>query len=108
MPVGSFKSGVSHYGLYDMSGNVWEWTASDYEPYPGNKRINENYNEDYKTLKGGSWWDCTFYKCGISAPVYNRSFFLKTTKNESFGFRCAKDIKGQCDNNVTCGGEYEV
>ena len=90
-PVGAFARGVSHYGLYDMSGNVWEWTSSDYEPYPGNTRINENYNEDYKTLKGGSWWDCTFYKCGISAPVYNRSFFLKTTKNESFGFRCAKD-----------------
>ena len=91
MPVGAFSQGVSSHGFFDMSGNVWEWTASDYTPYPGNTRINENYTEDYKTLKGGSWWDCTFYKCGISAPVYNRSFFLKTTRNESFGFRCAKD-----------------
>ena len=93
LPVGAFPKGVSGYGLFDMSGNVWEWTSSDYAPYPGNTRINENYQEDYKTLKGGSWWDCTFYKCGISAPVYNRSFFLKTTKNESFGFRCAKNEK---------------
>ncbi len=93
-PVGAFAKGVSPYGLYDMSGNVWEWSDSDYAPYPGNARINENYTEDYKTLKGGSWWDCTFYKCGISAPTYNRSFFLKTTKNESFGFRCAKDDEG--------------
>ncbi|TPW16012.1 MAG: hypothetical protein FD130_1112, partial [Halothiobacillaceae bacterium] len=60
-------------------------------PYPGNMRITENYDENYKTLKGGSWWDCSFYKCGISAPLFNRSFFLMTTKNESFGFRCAKD-----------------
>ena len=90
-PVGAFPSGVSAYGAYDMSGNVWEWTASWYKPHPGNTRITENYGEKYKVLKGGSWWDCSFYKCGISAPSYNRSFFLQSTKNKSFGFRCAKD-----------------
>jgi len=90
-PVGAFPGGVNAYGLYDMSGNVWEWTASWYKPYPGNNRITENYGEKYKVLKGGSWWDCSFYKCGISAPLYNRSFFLQSTKNKSFGFRCAKD-----------------
>jgi len=90
-PVGSFEAGKSPYGVYDMTGNVWEWTASWYAPYPGNTHITENYGEKYKTLKGGSWWDCSFYQCGISAPVYNRSFFLRATKNGSFGFRCAKD-----------------
>lgn len=90
-PVGAFKAGASPYGLDDMSGNVWEWTDSWYRAYPGNTHINENYGEHYKTLKGGSWWDCSFYKCGISAPSFNRAFFLKTTKNNSFGFRCAKD-----------------
>lgn len=91
MPVGSFPDGVSPYGVYDMSGNVWEWTSSWYEAYPGNTHVSENYGEIYKTLKGGSWWDCSFYKCGISAPVFNRSFFIRTTHNKSFGFRCAKD-----------------
>ncbi len=90
-PVGAFEAGVSPYGVYDMSGNVWEWTASWYMPYPGNKRITENYGKKYRTLKGGSWWDCSFYQCGISAPVYNRSFFSPKVKNSSFGFRCAKD-----------------
>lgn len=92
-PVGAFEGGKSPYGLYDMTGNVWEWTASWYLPYPGNQRVTENYGEKYKVLKGGSWWDCSFYKCGISAPVFNRSFFNPRTKNDSFGFRCAKDAE---------------
>jgi formylglycine-generating enzyme required for sulfatase activity len=90
-PVAAFDGGKSVYGLYDMSGNVWEWTSSRYEAYPGNTRKSENYGGNYRTLKGGSWWDCSFYQCGISAPVYNRSFFHPKTKNNSFGFRCAKD-----------------
>src|SRR3569833_3343017 len=90
-PVGAFEKGVSPYGVYDMSGNVWEWTSSWYEAYPGNKTASENYGEHYKTLKGGSWFDCSFYKCGISAPVYNRSFFALKVNNDTFGFRCTKD-----------------
>ena len=92
-PVGAFPGGASPYGALDMSGNVWEWTASWYSAYPGNKKISENYEEIYKTLKGGSWWDCSFYKCGISAPVFNRAFFNVKVKNASFGFRCAKNDK---------------
>lgn len=92
-PVGAFEEGKSPYGVYDLSGNVWEWTASWYRAYPGNTRPSENYGDQNKTLKGGSWWDCSFYQCGISAPAYNRAFFLKGTKNKSFGFRCAKDAE---------------
>jgi len=91
-PVGAFAEGVSPYGLYDTSGNVWEWTDSWYAPYPGSEVSSENYGERYKTLKGGSWFDCSFYKCGISAPLFNRAFFAKRTKNDTFGFRCAKDV----------------
>ena len=90
-PVGAFEKGASPYGVYDMTGNVWEWTSSWYEAYPNNKTASESYGQRYKTLKGGSWYDCSIYKCGISAPVYNRAFFVKRTKNDTFGFRCAKD-----------------
>ena len=72
-PAGIFEHGQSLYKVYDMSGNVWEWTTSWYKAYPGNKTFTENYGERYKTLKGGSWFDCSFYKCGISAPTYNRA-----------------------------------
>ena len=93
-PVGTFPSGRSPYGVYDMSGNVWEWTASWYKAYPGNqKRRLETYGERYRVLKGGSFVNCSFYKCGISAPTFNRSFFRPATRNNGFGFRCAKSVK---------------
>ena len=92
-PVGAFRRGVSPYGLYDMSGNVWEWVDAWYKGHPGNENRSENFGEIYRVLKGGSWWDCSFYKCGISAPAFNRSFFNPRVKNSSFGFRCAKDVE---------------
>lgn len=88
-PVGKFPQGDSPYGVSDLSGNVWEWTASWYKAYASNKRPTENYGEKYRVLKGGSWVDCSGYHCGISAPNFNRSFFNPATKNKGFGFRCA-------------------
>lgn len=93
MPVGSFENGKSPYGVYDMAGNAFEWTESWFKPHKGNTHPDENYGEKYKVLKGGSWYDCTYYKCGISAPAFNRIFFHPLTRNNNFGFRCAKDPK---------------
>ncbi|MFQ5735523.1 MAG: formylglycine-generating enzyme family protein [Thermodesulfobacteriota bacterium] len=91
MPVGSFENGKSPYGAYDMAGNAFEWVDNWFQPYPGNTHPDENYGKKYKVLKGGSWYDCTYYKCGISAPAFNRIFFHPRTRNNNFGFRCAKD-----------------
>ncbi len=90
MPVGSFPKGKSPYGLYDMAGNVWEWTESWYETYPGSTHPSPNYGEQYKVVRGGSYLDCSFYRCGLSAPTFNRGFFKRETKNSGFGFRCAR------------------
>ncbi|MBI5969641.1 MAG: formylglycine-generating enzyme family protein [Deltaproteobacteria bacterium] len=88
LPVGSFEAGKSPYGAYDMAGNAFEWTDDWFKPYPGSKHKDENAG---KTLRGGSWFDCTTYKCGISSPTYNRIAFNPDTYNGTFGFRCAKD-----------------
>lgn len=91
MPIGSYPEGRSPYGLNDMSGNVWEWVDSYYLPHPGNPVTRAEYGKDKRVLKGGSWFDCLSYGCGLSAPTFNRSFFTPEVKNNSFGFRCAKD-----------------
>ncbi len=90
-PVGSYPDGRSVYGLYDMSGNVWEWVNAYYLPHPGNTIPKSEYGKDKRVLKGGSWFDCLSYGCGLSAPTFNRSFFNPEVKNNSFGFRCAKN-----------------
>ena len=89
-PVGSFVNGKSPYGLYDMAGNVYEWTSSWYKPYPNNRVFNVHYGEKNKVVRGGSWYDCLSYGCGLSAPTFNRSRFAPAIRNKSFGFRCAK------------------
>ena len=76
-----------------MSGNVWEWVDSYYLPHPGNPVTRAEYGKDKRVLKGGSWFDCLSYGCGLSAPTFNRSFFTPEVKNNSFGFRCAKDAR---------------
>lgn len=45
LPIGSLPKNVSTYGCVDMSGNIWEWTISLYNPNL----------PDFHTVKGGSW-----------------------------------------------------
>jgi gamma-glutamyl hercynylcysteine S-oxide synthase len=60
-PVGAFPAGASAYGAEQMIGDVWEWTSSDFQPWPGfTPMIYRAYSEpffggDYKVLRGGSW-----------------------------------------------------
>jgi iron(II)-dependent oxidoreductase len=60
-PVGAFPQGASAYGVEQMIGDVWEWTSSDFAPWPGfTPMIYRDYSVpffrgDYKVLRGGSW-----------------------------------------------------
>lgn len=90
LPVGSFPQGRTPDGVEDMAGNVYEWVADWYQPYPGNHFPNVHYGTKNKVLRGGSWYDCLSYGCGLSSPAYNRSRFAPEIKNKGFGFRCAK------------------
>ncbi|MEW6153748.1 MAG: ergothioneine biosynthesis protein EgtB [Actinomycetota bacterium] len=91
-PVGSHPAGASAYGAHQMIGDVWEWTSSDFEPYPGFSAFPyREYSEvffgsGYKVLRGGSW---------ATAPVAVRSTFrnwdLAVRRQIFSGLRCARD-----------------
>lgn len=60
-PVGAYPAGASAYGAEQMLGDVWEWTSSPLQPWPGfTPMLYTRYSQpffggDYVVLRGGSW-----------------------------------------------------
>jgi len=85
--VGAFPLGKSPYDLQDMSGNVWEWTRSNYKNYeydPKDGRENMEAEKNVaRVLRGGAYLNEGVYlRCAfrLRDSPYLRYF--------SFGFRC--------------------
>ncbi len=59
--AGAYPAGASAYGVEQMLGDVWEWTSSRFEAYPGTRAFPYReysevfYGGDYRVLRGGSW-----------------------------------------------------
>ena len=89
--IGSFPVGQSGYGCHQMIGDVWEWTTSDYVPYPGFKSEFDEYNDKWfvnqKVLRGGSYATPQAH----IRPTY-RNFFHAHERWMISGFRCGKDL----------------
>ena len=89
-PIGAFPQGQSAYGCQQMIGDVWEWTTSDYTPYPGFKSDFDQYNDKWfvgqKVLRGGS-----FATPRVHIRSTYRNFFYPHERWMIGGFRCAKD-----------------
>ena len=90
-PIGSFPAGQNAYGCQQMIGDVWEWTTSDYVPYPGFKSEFDEYNDKWfvnqKVLRGGS-----FATPQVHIRSTYRNFFHAHERWMTSGFRCAKDV----------------
>ncbi len=106
-PAGTYPANA--YGLYDMSGNVWEWVLDAYEPdfYANSpkrnpiaggslKEIIDNFTtvENRRVIRGGAYdtdWDPNTEP--IYVRVYSRSSYDALHSDYTFGFRCVKSLK---------------
>lgn len=91
-PVGIHKP--NQLGIYDLSGNVWEWTSTWYsKSYPAisDTLVNPKGPETgmARVVRGGSWFSFA-YACRNS----NRWFYgNRFPRNDDIGFRCVMDVK---------------
>ena len=91
-PPGSFETGLSPYGIHDMTGNVAEWVADSYDehyyqkaPYRDPKGPETG---DLKVVRGGSWRE-TEHNTRLS-----KRFAAKHWRTDiTIGFRCASDVE---------------
>jgi ergothioneine biosynthesis protein EgtB len=90
-PIGAFPEGANGHGCQQMIGDVWEWTTSDYVPYPGFKSEFDEYNDKWfvnqKVLRGGS-----FATPQLHIRSTYRNFFHAHERWMISGFRCARDV----------------
>ena len=92
LPVGSMLEDKSFYGVYDMAGNLKEWTLSWYKNYPGSTLKSEFLGEKFKVIRGTAGNIVGHYNLpNIFSRASYRSFFFLNRKVEDIGFRCAKD-----------------
>ena len=92
----------NHYGLYDMSGNVAEWTNSAFDPTSYNFTWDMNPDYTYnakdddppvmkrKVIRGGSWKDISYY-----IQVTTRDFEYQDTARSYIGFRTIQPFMGR-------------
>jgi len=99
MKVASFMP--NDYGLFDMSGNVSEWTSTAYVNAQSQLVADMNPNFQYsakqddsnvlkrKVVKGGSWKDIGYYlQCGV------RTYEYQYESRPYIGFRCVRSFNG--------------
>jgi gamma-glutamyl hercynylcysteine S-oxide synthase len=89
--VGALPAGDSAFGCRQMIGNVWEWTATDFGPYPGfaagpYKEYSAPWFGNHKVLRGGCW----VTRSGLIRNNY-RNFYQPHRRDVWAGFRtCAR------------------
>jgi serine/threonine-protein kinase len=87
--VGKYK-GASPFGVLDMVGNAWEWTASDFRAYPGGRLPANQPSGELKVIRGGSYESTRAY----ATTTYRTGWPARGAKTyDQTGFRCVKDVQ---------------
>jgi len=87
-PVGQKKA--NELGIYDMSGNVYEWCSDWYGVYPSASVIDPAglANGSYRVRRGG-WWKGFMHQCFVT----NRDYGSPPNRGWGLGFRLVFDVK---------------
>lgn len=91
-PVGSVETDLSPYGVADLNGNVSEWTASWYRPYPGSQHEDTNFGENFKVIRGGAYNKREHGFMEQFAMLPYRNVAPPTMRTWNTGFRCARPV----------------
>ncbi|XP_061460574.1 inactive C-alpha-formylglycine-generating enzyme 2 [Rhineura floridana] len=90
-PVAAFPPQNS-YGLYDLLGNTWEWTASEYRPKgPASRQP----TQEMRVLRGASWIDTVDGSANHKAQVTTRMGNTPDSASDNLSFRCAASLTKQ-------------
>ncbi|MEK6749210.1 MAG: SUMF1/EgtB/PvdO family nonheme iron enzyme [Pseudomonadota bacterium] len=92
-PVGSYKDDKSIFGVYDLAGNVSEWTADWYQPYAGSDFISADFGRKFRVVRGAAWGGSGHYALQMYLRGAYRFNLPANYAKEDLGFRCAKSAK---------------
>ncbi|MDH5228612.1 MAG: formylglycine-generating enzyme family protein [Gammaproteobacteria bacterium] len=90
-PVGSYKTDQSPHAVFDLAGNVSEWTNDWYQAYPGSDYVNKFYGQKHKVARGGGWSAEGHYALELYYRAAYRINLNPDRRYNDVGFRCAKD-----------------
>ncbi|NOX75688.1 MAG: formylglycine-generating enzyme family protein [Gammaproteobacteria bacterium] len=90
-PVGSYPDNISPYGVYDMSGNVWEWVADWYQPYENSHYESAAFGKTRRVLRGGGGGE-GHYAISYFFRGATRQFSEPEMESEDVGFRCVSEL----------------
>jgi len=90
---------LSEFGVYELNGNVSEWTASWYQPYQGSSFEDSNFGKKYKVIRGGAInkREHGFLKEFALLPY--RNFAPPQMRSWDTGFRCARSASAPSKPN---------